>query len=649
MQKRRSDIWMRLVFVILGLGLNISLAVGSFSGFPDTDTIKLSAGEFIIFQDSSFYSTSDTTLYIPQGIKYVTTRDQAEQSKPLYDSLSSWTSDRPWIHNLMSLLVVPQRSNAMPLDNGSMSGEKAFIPFRNMKVRKIKLTKVAPIGPGINDTIYHEPTRLENFINSTHFTTRDKVILNSILIKPGELVDPVVLTDNERILRRLPYILDARIVPIQVSPDEVDLLIITKDQYSIGFGFDAGGLKAGRLDLYDLNFLGIGHNIMANIYYDFNETRPMWGYGLSYTAENIMGSFISAGIRYVDAYDTRSAGIYFDRPFVTPDIKYSYGAMNNVIHTTEDFDTALSHYPLRYYYQDYWLSRSFKLSNKRNRLILSGRFVNNHVFERPDITENEYHHLQQYQLYLGSVAYSMENFYKLHMIYNFGRTEDIPHGTLWELTAGWEQNEFSDSYYTGLEVSFGDIIPKFGYLSFKMGGGGFFNQHQFSRGIFQLKSDYFSPLINMKRSKFRQFLFLDYTNGIRRFADETINIGDGDFIRGLRSDSLTGTQRFSIKLESVVFSPYYLAGFRFVFYGFADLGFISASTEAIFNREMYSGIGVGIRIRNENLSFRTIQIRLAYYPILPPYVTASMFDISGETYYRPRSFNFDKPDLLDFK
>jgi outer membrane protein assembly factor BamA len=549
----------------------------------------------------------------------------------------------------MSLLVIPSRSDAMPMDNGSMSGERIFHPFSDMKIRTIKLTKVAPIGPGINDTIYHEPTPLEDFINSTHFTTRDKTILNNLLIKPGDIVDPVVLADNERLLRRLPYIADARIVPLQVAPDEVDLLIITKDQYSLGFGFDAGGLKAGKLDLYELNFLGIGHRIMANVYYDFNESRPMWGYGLSYTTENILGTFIQAGLQYRDAYDTKSAGIYFDRPFVTPDIKYSYGARNHVIHTAEDFDTALSRYPLRYYYQDYYLSRSFKLSDRRNRLIFSGRFVNNHVFERPNIGENEYHHLQQYQLYLASAAYSTENFYKLHMIYNFGRTEDIPHGTLWELTAGWENNEFSDRYYAGLEASFGDVIPRFGYLFFKMGAGGFFNQQKFNRGIFQIKTNYFSPLISMNRSKFRQFMYLDYTNGIQRYADETINIGDGDLIRGLRSDSLSGTQRFNVKLESVVFSPYYLAGFRFVFYGFADLGFISESDEPIFAREMYSGIGMGVRIRNENLSFRTIQIRFAWYPILPPDVRASFFDISGESYYRPESFTFDKPDILEFK
>ncbi len=617
---------------------------------PDSairDTVRLRPGEFIIFRDSSLYATSDTLLILPAGSKYVTTESQDQDSQAMFDSLSKWASKKPWLNNLLSLFVVPQRKDASELNDDKIGSENTFLSYKGKRVRNIRTSKIDAIGPSVNDTIHKVLTGIENFINATHVITRDRVIINNMLIKPGDLINPLVLADNERIIRALPYIEDVRIIPIPVSEDEIDLLVVTKDVYSLGFGFDGGGrISAGRVAAYERNFLGWGHNLEASIYYDL-EQSPSWGYGASYILENIRGTFIRAGVRYLNTFNNESSGIFLDRRFVTPDIKYSYGAVNNIIYKQ---DTTISYNPLRYYYQDYWLSRSIKLAGKnRNRLIFSGRFVNNHVFERPDISENEYHHLQKYELYLGSIAFSRENFYKLHQIYNFGKTEDIPYGTLWELTYGFENNEFFNSHYAGLQVSFGEILPKFGYVYFNIGAGGFFNREIFNRGIIQIRSNYFSPLIPMNRFQMRQFVFFDYTNGISRFADEKIYIGDGDLIRGLRSDSLVGTQRFNIKLESVVFSPFYLAGFRFVFYGFADIGFISASSDPIFAREMYSGIGIGVRIRNENLSFRTIQIRLGFYPILPPDVNPGWINISGEKYFRPRRFIFDKPDLIDFK
>lgn len=237
----------------------------------------------------------------------------------------------------------------------------------------------------------------------------------------------------------------------------------------------------------------------------------------------------------------------------------------------------------------------------------------------------------------------------MNLIYNYGRTEDIPHGTLWNLTAGYESNEFFQSLYSSLEVSYGNILPQKGYLYVKLGFGGFYNEHVFDRGIFQAQANYFSKLMKLKRFQIRQFIKFDYTNGIRRFEDEFIGIGGQDGIRGLRSDSLTGTQRLVLNLETVAFSPYYLYGFRFTFYAFADLGFIGASTEAILNREMYSGFGLGVRIRNENLAFRTFQIRFGYYPILPATYTARFIEVSGETYYRPENFTTNRPSIIDFR
>jgi hypothetical protein len=47
-------------------------------------------------------------------------------------------------------------------------------------------------------------------------------------------------------------------------------------------------------------------------------------------------------------------------------------------------------------------------------------------------------------------------------------------------------------------------------------------------------------------------------------------------------------------------------------YGFGDLGIISQNAPLLKTDNMYSAIGIGCRIRNESLVFRTLQIRLGY-------------------------------------
>ena len=613
-----------------------------------TDTIVLKAGEFIIYQDSSYYATRDTALLVPDNLSYFTTRDMNLKTSQTYDSLYHWAEKKPFVNNLLRLFINQNAVNHIEAGPEIPSHER-YSAFAGKTIRNIRLAKLDPFGPGINDTIFLEETSLERFLNNTHIKTRDKVLIRSLLFRKGDRLDPRIIADNERIIRQLPFIQDARIIVIPVSESKVDILLISKDQYSLGFGYNVGGLKAGKFELYDQNFLGIGHRIKAELLYDYNRRNP-GGYSFAYSSENIFGSFIRVQAKYQNAFDTEFLGIEAEHRFLTPTTKFSYGFKNSAISTKENFDTSLSVYPLRYYYQDYWLGRSFGVANNANRIILAARFINNIVYERPDISENDYHYLQKYELYLGSIAFSRENFYKMQLIYNFGKTEDIPFGTLVELTGGWENNEFFDKFYTGLEVSNGQLFPRFGYMYLKLGVGGFFNQNLFNQGIVDIRARYFSNLIPAKRFQLRQFINFSYTNGIERYSNELIYIRNDNGIRGLWTRQISGVQRTTLNFETVIFSPYYLYGFRFTFYTFADLGLIGSYKEKLIDNTIYSGFGIGLRLRNENLSFKTLQIRIGYYPVLPEdYSSNILIDVAGEKYFRPDRFDFYRPELIEYK
>ena len=47
------------------------------------------------------------------------------------------------------------------------------------------------------------------------------------------------------------------------------------------------------------------------------------------------------------------------------------------------------------------------------------------------------------------------------------------------------------------------------------------------------------------------------------------------------------------------------------------LGVIGSNKQLIFTQNYYSGLGLGLRLHNENLVFKTFQLRLAFYPFHP--------------------------------
>jgi hemolysin activation/secretion protein len=253
-------------------------------------------------------------------------------------------------------------------------------------------------------------------------------------------------------------------------------------------------------------------------------------------------------------------------------------------------------------------------------------------------------------MWLSSFSVSSQAFFKSKLIFDFGRTEDIPFGMRITLTMGPEINEFNSRLYTGLSLSQGRYIGKFGYLYTRIEGGGFLRDDlYFEQGVINTEINYFSPLIIINRFKFRHFVNARYVRGIRRFEDEFIGINDLEGIRGFRSSLPLGQQKTILNYEINAFTPYYLYGFRFVIFGFADAGIVGPEYKKWHDGEFFSGLGVGVRIRNERLVFETITLRLGYYANHPERSFPLFLDIYGEQRLNPDNFFVTKPDIIGFE
>jgi hypothetical protein len=563
------------------------------------------------------------------------------------DSLKQKASRNQITRKLYDLVIVsPELSDE---DNYRTRSESSYLIFSGKRIRNIDITRLPAFGSNIDHPYNPYKNKTLDFLNKTHIKTLESVVRNNLLFQQGDTVSPVLLSDNERLLRDLSFIDDARINLVPVSEEEVDVRIVTKDIYSLGGTYSPSGIESGNISLFENNILGLGHELGINIPYDSDKLRTP-GFGIHYLINNIKSTFLNLRVFYYDGLEEESYGINLNRRFISSETKYAGGLLVQHLYRFEDMNRLVLPEQVRYNLQDFWLGRSFLLDPLPvRRIILSARYTNNNVLERPPINADSYHSLQNYRLYLGSLAFSQQTYYHSNLIYNYGRTEDIPTGGLVKVTLGREINEFKNRLYAGTEISFGKTFKSFGYIHAAAGMGSFLNHGNTEQGIVFLNASYFSNLIPLGRNMIRNFVRLDLTRGFDRNDDEFLRYYNDNGFSGIRNDSVSGRQRINIGLETVVFSPYTVYGFRFTIFGFADFSSISSSNQNLIRGTNLSGVGIGMRLRNDNLVFNTFQVRIGFFPNPPQYSRINSMTFSGEQPLRLDNFDSDPPSVIPYR
>ncbi len=608
--------------------------------------------------DSVVRFKKDTTLILIDSLNY---RLKGKPGEDFYKRLKDRAYRTKLTKELFDLLITSPREEILPSDTTSLFEiENPFSRYQGNIIDSIRIKQLEIFGPKFSDTTRQAKVIFEKIANKLHINTRERIIRNNLTIRQGETLDPQQMQDAERVIRELPFIQDARIVPMRADSSNTDFLLMTKDVFAFSFGGSINN-RGGSLELDHKNLFGIGHELRNNFIWD-NRFEQEFGYEIAYIMPNIRRSFITAEIGYYDTYFQQYQGVRLSRNFVTPQIKYAGGVHINQQTLREPFfllsenriDTVLS----RFNEQDIWLARAFKLNflekeaSDRTRLIIAARHLRYDYSERPPVTEDFNQFFQNRSLNLFSVGISTRRYYRDQLIFGFGRSEDIPYGHRVNFIYGYENNEFNNRYFASAQVAKGGFISNFGYLYADFTAEGFYRKgEQIEQGLVRGNALYFTNLFKVGSYRMRQFVSVNYTQGINRFGNEflTINNGVDEGIRGFRSRDLRGTRRFSAQLETVAFSPSDLLGFRIAPYAFIDIGVLAERNQPILQGNAYQGIGLGFRIRNDNLTFNTFELRLSFYPDAPLDVNFFDFNVSGNSVRRFRDFDIIAPSPSVFR
>ncbi|TLU99430.1 hypothetical protein [Dyadobacter luticola] len=551
-------------------------------------------------------------------------------------------------------------------NQGKVSEVKAietnpFTPYEGMVIRKIYIRQLDILGESVYDTT-RTGNRLQRFLSKNlHTNTREGIIRKSFLLfSEGDDIEARVLKDNERLLRSNKTITDARIIVIPRKDVTwmADVVVLVQDAWSIVVGGSFSSFNKLSAKVEDINVRGTTHSQLTAVRWDAKDSIRKFQFRTIYTVPYIGKTFITGQASFIFERDIKDQSVRFYRRFLTNETKYA-GAVD-VGHTTllqnkrkiDSTDVQIPLYPAEFQYYDVWLGRSFKYPFPNSRLAQNSRIVvaarhNRYRFlDRPAVSPDMNKIYWNRSATLISLGFSNRNYKRDVLIYGFGRTEDVPVGSLFALTLGQENTEFGQRGYGGIQYAVGKYLShNLGYMYGVANVGSYSKNGRAQQGVISSQLNYISNLIPFNYSFFRQFLTIRYTHGIRRDSVDYLNISNDQGIRGINNDQLIGTKRITVGTETVFFSDKSLLGFRIAYFVFADIGLVNA-VNSIWSGPLYQGYGLGLRLRNENLTFNTLQLRIGYYPNLPNNSSPFRFGANGNVPLRLRDFDTSAPSIV---
>ncbi len=129
--------------------------------------------------------------------------------------------------------------------------------------------------------------------NALHLNSTTELIRKNLFFKEGQRFYALQVADNDRFLRTLEYLRDAiiKVVPDDDS-DSVDVVVLTRDVFSIGGKLTISRTNKGDAEITEENFGGSGNKFSIVGLYD-KERNQGYGVGAEYMLRNIQGSFIN--------------------------------------------------------------------------------------------------------------------------------------------------------------------------------------------------------------------------------------------------------------------------------------------------------------------------------------------------------------------
>lgn len=503
------------------------------------------------------------------------------------------------------------------VDNGTAQpADVPFRPYRGRVIRDVRVVRVGVFEYYDGVAARSKESAAGRIGDLLHFDSRVATIRKYLLMKPGDRLDSETLADTERLLRQTPFVLDARIdvVPVANEPDSVDVLVITRDSWSLGFDPRVKTSRRYDFNIQERNVAGLGHQLRFDFDVDLDLDQTV-GYTGTYRSDNLQGTFIRGEYRYRDTNAEGSHRVQFARNRLSPQIR-SIGALE--VETAKLFPQVEGDSLRSLRRGDIWAGRAFPLGRSplggtsRAAITPALRVLRIDYRDRPVVTPSQNRPFRDRTLWLGSLSLNRSRFRESRLIRGYGRTEDIPYGFLLTATAGSELDEFENRPYFDIKARAATYSEGIGYAFAGAALGGHRQNDEWEDTVLDLETSYFSQLGSLWRFKFRHFLDVRYTRGTLRRDPGTLRLDRNQGLIAVDGNDQRGDQRLVATLESVTFVPFQLLGFKFALFEFISTGTLGPDHGSFLEGRYTTTAGFGLRFHNERLIFNPFELRFAF-------------------------------------
>jgi hypothetical protein len=597
-----------------------------------------------------------------------------KDSTKMYENIEKYSKKRKFTKMFHKLIFEPSKLNKPVFLKKSK--EESRKKAAGKIIRNINIQTLDPFGFSISDTTKMERNWIEKSGNRLHITTRELAIKNLLLFRKNMPLDTLLIRESERLIRQQKYVRDVKITlePTSQSTDSVDVYIRVLDTWSSIPKGSATSSKAS-IGLRERNFLGTGHEFYNRFSKRFDDGKN--AYSMKYEIPNIKNTYIkTTAIYHTELNDHYGKSLNVERSFYSPFTRWAGGFYIDEQFRIDSLQNAQLQYDsqnLKYRSQDVWGGISFPLFKEKNtkysynNLVFSTRILNVQFEESPTMEYDSINYYSGETFYLSGLGVSSRQFVEDEYLYNYGIIENVPVGKIYGITGGYQRKNNQGRLYLGARASFGNY-HSWGYLSTNFEYGSFFNASKTEQSAFSFQANYFTNLVELgKKWKMRQFIkpqIIIGNNRLKSVGDYlalnenvpfqgTYGAGfqgdNGAGIRGFDS-ALFGTKKFVLSLQTQLYSPWNIIGFRLNPYFNYTAAMLGNQSNGFTKSRLFSSIGIGVLINNDYLVFNSFQFSISFYPNIPGQGNNIFKTNSLETTdFGLQDFDFGKPRTVIYK
>ena len=581
-----------------------------------------------------------------------------KDSIKLYRNIEKYSKKRGFTKFVYKLIFEPIAKQKVKKNSFQKVKKISYLAFEGKIIRNIEITTLDPFGFSEIDTTKKPSTGVHKIGNRLHLKTKNLAIANLLLIRKNKPLDSLLLKESERLIRSQRYIRAISSNTILVGKDSVDIFIRVLDSWSILPDFSTSTARS-NFSITERNFFGLGHEFSNAYIQSLNSSN--FGYRSSYTIPNIRNTFVRTTLFYnKDLNQNYYKFLNIERPFFSPYSRWAAGILidqqfNKLL--LKDSLNNISSQNIKYNTQDLWIGRSFKIFKgasefaRITNLILNSRFLNRNFSEKDNSVIDTVGIYSKENLYLVGIGLSSRKFIQDKYLFNFNVVEDVASGFLYTLTSGYRRKFDQYNFYAGGRIAMGDYF-NFGYLSGDLEYGTFLKYGKNYQSTLNLKLIYFTNLIETGEWKFRQFVKPQLVLGINRINSnfDRINLNNSTGIEGFNSETVFGTKKLLLTLQTQGYSPWRVLGFRFNPFISTSMGMLGQKYTGFKNAKLYSQFGLGVILSNDYLVFNSFQFSFSFYPVIPGFGNSIFKTNSVKTgEFGLQNFEVSKPTLVNYQ